>query len=165
VTNPTIIYLLRHAKAGDREAWTEPDELRPLTNKGRRQAERLVRTLRDAELARVISSPYVRCVQTVRPLALERGLAIELSDALAEGAPTAAVLSLVEGVSSVPSVLCSHGDVIPAVVLSLAGRGMSLEGPRDWKKASLWALEHLDGRFVRATYVPPPPVDRRPRGD
>ena len=35
------VHLVRHAHAGDAERWEGPDELRPLTAKGRRQAERL----------------------------------------------------------------------------------------------------------------------------
>jgi phosphohistidine phosphatase SixA len=36
------IYLVRHAKAKNRLGWTEPDDLRPLTKMGFRQAEALV---------------------------------------------------------------------------------------------------------------------------
>ena len=152
-------YLVRHAKAGDRERWKEPDELRPLTKKGRRQAEALVEVFRGLDIARVISSPYVRCVQTVRPLALDRGLPVDTSDVLAEGAATSEVLALLEELASTPTVLCSHGDVIPALVLHLVDRGATISGERDWKKGSIWVLERGDGRVVRASYLPPPDVD------
>ena len=150
------VYLVRHAKAGDRSRWTEPDELRPLSSKGKRQAEALALRFRTLEVARVITSPHLRCVQTVRPLAIDREIPLELSEALAEGAPTQAALALVEESAEAPTVLCSHGDIIPAVVLALADRGMALQGSRDWKKASTWVLESVDGRFTRARYIPPP---------
>ena len=35
------LHLLRHAHAGDPEAWSGDDALRPLTRKGRRQCELL----------------------------------------------------------------------------------------------------------------------------
>jgi 8-oxo-(d)GTP phosphatase len=149
------VYLVRHGKAGSRSSWTEADELRPLSKTGRRQAESLVKAFRGRDVDRVISSPYVRCVQTVRPLALDRGLSVEVADVLAEGAPLAAVLDLVEELSSTPAVLCSHGDVIPAVVLHLAEGGMRIDGERDWQKGSVWVLEREDGRFATGRYLAP----------
>jgi 8-oxo-dGTP pyrophosphatase MutT (NUDIX family) len=149
-------YLVRHGRAGSRSAWTEDDEARPLSKRGRRQAERLVEAFRGVEVRRVISSPFVRCVQTVRPLALDRGLPVETSEALREGAPVSAALALLAEIADTPSVLCSHGDVIPAVVLHFAELDMRVEGERDWRKGSFWALERRDGRFVSARYVPPP---------
>lgn len=146
------LYLVRHAKAGSRDAWTEDDRLRPLSKAGRRQAEGLVQAFRGIEVERVISSPYVRCVQTVRPLALDRGLPVETSAALAEGAPPERVLELLEETTRTPSVLCTHGDLVPAVVLHAAERGAELVGERSWKKGSVWVLERRDGEVVRATY-------------
>ena len=90
----TPLYLLRHAKAKDREKWTEPDDLRPLTKEGWRQAEALVDLYADQEFARFLSSPYVRCVQTLEPLAKARGLPLETADELAEGAPLEATYEL-----------------------------------------------------------------------
>src|SRR5262249_55413614 len=63
------VYLVRHAKAGSREQWRADDDLRPLTTKGWRQAEGLVEAFADRPLASILSSPAVRCVQTVEPLA------------------------------------------------------------------------------------------------
>ena len=153
-----LVYLVRHAKAGDRERWTEDDRLRPLTKKGRRQAEGLVQLFRRFEVTRIVSSPYLRCVQTVRPLALARGLTIELSDALAEGAPTADAVALLDAPSS-GGVFCSQGDVIPAVIDHLRGTGMLIDGEVGWKKGSVWILERRVGRYIRARYVPPPRFD------
>jgi len=152
----TRVYLVRHAKAGDRDAWTEADELRPLTKKGSRQAEGLVRLLDGAPIGRIASSPHVRCVQTVRPLALERQLPLELSEDLAEGTSIARAMTFLDENGDTPAVFCSHGDVIPALVLALAEQGMAIEGDREWKKGSIWLLERQDGRFVRGTYVAPP---------
>ena len=152
------LYLVRHAKAGDRERWTEDDRLRPLTKKGRRQAEGLVQLFRRLEVTRIVSSPYLRCVQTVRPLALARGLTIELSEALVEGASTADAVALLDASSS-GGVLCSHGDVIPAVIDHLRGIGMLIDGEIGWKKGSVWTLERRLVRYVRARYVPPPRFD------
>jgi 8-oxo-(d)GTP phosphatase len=99
------LLLVRHAGAGDRKSWEGDDRLRPLDELGRVQAERLVEVLAGHRIARVCSSPYVRCVQTVERL----GLPVERRDELAEGAGLSALASVAaEG----PGVLCVHGDVL-----------------------------------------------------
>jgi 8-oxo-dGTP pyrophosphatase MutT (NUDIX family)/phosphohistidine phosphatase SixA len=150
------VYLVRHAKAGARSAWTEADELRPLSKNGRRQANGLVKMFRGLHVDRVVSSPYVRCVQTVRPLALDRGLPVEVTDVLAEGSTLEAVMGLLEELSTAPAVVCSHGDVIPAIVEHAEVLGAELDGPHEWKKGSVWVAERQDGHIARLRYLPPP---------
>ena len=59
------VLLVRHAKAGSRKDWSGDDRLRPLSKAGHRQAEALVPLLVGYPITRVLSSPFVRCVQTV----------------------------------------------------------------------------------------------------
>jgi 8-oxo-dGTP pyrophosphatase MutT (NUDIX family) len=151
-------YLVRHAKAGDRTMWTEDDRLRPLSKKGRRQAEQLVVAFRNREIGSVISSPSLRCVQTVRPLALDRGLALVTDAALAEGAPLERALDLLDRVATTPAVLCTHGDLIPLVIEHLRDVGVEIDDDADWKKGSIWAVERAGGSVVRASYEPPPAI-------
>jgi phosphohistidine phosphatase SixA/8-oxo-dGTP pyrophosphatase MutT (NUDIX family) len=151
-------YLVRHAKAGGRDAWPGDDRSRPLSKAGRRQAKGLVRILSSRIIERILSSPAHRCTETVAPLADQRGLPIEECDELLEGAPLAGVLGVLDELRSTPSVLCAHGDLIPAVIEDLEAR-RALVGPdRGWKKGSVWVLEREAGLVVRATYVPPPDV-------
>ena len=65
------VILLRHASAGDRSTWDGDDMLRPLDKRGRKQAAKLRDELRSRGVKRVVSSPYVRCMQTVAPLGLD----------------------------------------------------------------------------------------------
>jgi phosphohistidine phosphatase SixA len=146
------VVVVRHAKAGDREAWHEDDRLRPLSRKGKAQAEALVGLLAGEPVDRVLSSPFVRCVQTVRPLALNRSVPIEEHDALAEGASVRDALALVRG-SGGAVVVCSHGDVIPDLVMSLADRGVEMRDPPAWKKGSVWVLEREAGLFTVVRYL------------
>ena len=81
----TRLLLIRHAHAGDRARWRGPDDQRPLSEKGWRQARGLVPLLSDDGLARIRSSPSLRCVQTVLPLAEARGLQVEEDPRLHEG--------------------------------------------------------------------------------
>jgi 8-oxo-(d)GTP phosphatase len=78
------VLVIRHASAGDREDWEGDDRLRPLDAKGFAQAARLVELLDGYEISRVVSSPAVRCVQTVEPLAHVRGLHVDVREELAE---------------------------------------------------------------------------------
>ena len=149
------VYLVRHAKAGNRETWTEDDRLRPLSRKGRIQAEALAAMFEGVSVDRVLTGPSVRCVQTVRPLALACRIPLEEWGALAEGADPLATLSLLRS-SGGTVVACSHGDVIPAVMDTLAERGLSIDDPSLCKKGSTWVLERDGGLFTEARYVPPP---------
>ena len=146
------VYLVRHAKAGDRDAWPEDDLLRPLSKKGRAQAEGLVDLFRDEAIDHVLSSPAVRCVQTVRPLAIARSIPVEEHGFLAEGTPTPDALGLVRSRGGAVA-MCSHGDVIPAVVLTLAEHGVEMHDAPLWKKGSTWVLERDGGLFTAVRYL------------
>jgi len=154
------LYLVRHAKAGDRAKWSAPDQLRPLSKKGRVQADGLVGQLGDRGVTRILSSPFVRCVQTVEPLATHLDLKVEEHDVLAEDshAGDAAVLARDLVRDGEHAVLCSHGDVIPRFLDHLMGvDGMSLEAEFACAKGSTWILEaDPSARFTRGMYLSPP---------
>jgi phosphohistidine phosphatase SixA len=119
-----VIVLLRHASAGDREEWSDDDRLRPLDHRGRRQADELRRLLAELGISRVLTSPYVRCVDTVVPLARHLDVDAELSDALAEGGSRAEALEhLREAGDGV--VHCTHGDVIELLLGRPLKKGMA----------------------------------------
>jgi 8-oxo-(d)GTP phosphatase len=155
-------YVVRHVKAGDRQAFQEPDELRGITKRGRRQAKRLAEFFEGRLLGRLFSSPYLRCTQTFEPLAEARGLEIELAPELAEGAPAAAAEALVlAAASDGPAAFCTHGDVQQSLIENLLERGVRLAGDAiGFAKGSIWVLEVRDGLIVAASYVPPPPDDK-----
>jgi broad specificity phosphatase PhoE len=149
--------LVRHAKAGDRAAWLGAAPDRPLTKAGRRQADALVARLGDLAPTRVESSPYARCVATVAPLADHLGLAVELDDAWAEGATFERAWERVLELGRGDAVVCSHGDVIGAVLVHASDRGCELPGNRI-EKASAWLLDIVDDEVIAARYLSPPPV-------
>ena len=155
------VYVVRHAHAGDRSKWKGPDDLRPLSKKGRRQAGALVGLLAGEgvhRIHRILSSPSLRCVQTVDPLAAHLGLSVEVDDALAEGASEDEVVDLVRKVAAENAALCTHGDVIPTLLEGLERRdGLELPDGYPCAKGSVWVLEEdADGRFVSARYLAAP---------
>lgn len=150
------VLLVRHAQALPRSTWETDDRERPLSARGRKQSRGLVAELMAYKPATVLSSPYVRCVDTVRPLAEAVGLDVKSVEALAEGELDAGLL-LVRSMARDSVVMCSHGDIIPAVLDALAREdGVDLGRSPRWAKASVWVLQTRKGKFVTAKYLPPP---------
>jgi hypothetical protein len=82
-------------------------------------------------------------------------LSIEIDDALAEGSGLAA-LALVRKVAQEKIAICTHGDVIPDILVALADEDHLDLGARPRQaKGSVWILDAEKGRFVKAVYLPP----------
>lgn len=150
------LYLVRHAKAGERRLWDGDDLERPLSPKGWKQAELLASRLATLDISSLHSSPYMRCVQTLEPLALWLDRTIEIDTRLSEEEPFEPMLELLTEVPD-GAVMCSHGDMIPATIGALERRGTEIRTPPDWRKASVWVLRrNKHGKIVHATVWPPP---------
>lgn len=153
------VFLVRHGNAGSRARWLADDRTRPLTSQGRYQAADLVEVLGGLGVARIISSPFRRCIETVAPLGAALGLPTEIDDALAEG-PGGPAMKLVRSLCGEHAVVCSHGDIIPSVLDTLVREdGLVLGSEARCQKGSTWILEPspaLDGSYVSMSYVPPP---------
>lgn len=147
--------LVRHAVAQPREGWEDHDDDRPLDERGREQAAGLVGVLAGFPVTRVLSSPAVRCVETVAPLAAARGLVVEPTEALAEGIGRQA-LELVLSLAGEAVILCSHGDVIPDILAALGPEGRAAAGSR-CQKGSTWVLVDGEAKPRPWGYVLPPP--------
>ena len=79
------LHFLRHAHAGDPEAWTGDDAARPLSDKGEKQADRLGAFLAGVGFKpdAIISSPKLRAAQTAEIVANHLGIQISFDDRLA----------------------------------------------------------------------------------
>jgi broad specificity phosphatase PhoE len=151
------VFVVRHAHAGDRSRWEGDDRLRPLSGKGRRQVGALTERLEGEGVELLLSSPYVRCVDTLRPLADRLGIEVDSDPRLAEGTGDAAWELAGELASDGRNaVLCSHGDVIPALLRRWAVDGVDFSHGLTWPKASTWVLSGRNGMWARADYEPPP---------
>jgi 8-oxo-dGTP diphosphatase len=151
------LFLVRHAKAGKRRDWDGDDMLRPLDKIGYLQAEAIALRLAGKSPTDLFASRYVRCVQTLEPLAQRLGQSVTINDHLTEGADFRATIdwmtTLAEG-----TVMCSHGDVIPEVIAALERRGLDIAGDPDWRKATVWVLERESDEFVAGKVWSPPAV-------
>jgi 8-oxo-dGTP diphosphatase len=160
-SDTATLYLVRHAKAGDRSRWSGDDVLRPLSGKGRRQAvslcERLLPLVAAQPGAVLLSSTYLRCLQTLEPLAARLHSRVLADDRLTEGAGFEGVLEMIETIPN-GSVMCSHGDIIPAVMAALERRHTNITSEPDWRKGSVWVLDRRGDHIETATVWPPPDV-------
>ncbi len=153
-----MVYLIRHAHAGAKREWDGPDGLRPLSGRGLLQAATLVDQLAGLPVERILSSPTVRCRQTVEPLATVRGLGVDDDDTLAVGAPTDDLERLLADPANEHTVVCTHGESIGELFEHFGDRLGLPDGPR-WQKGSIWLLDGIggDGGRPTATYLPPQP--------
>jgi 8-oxo-(d)GTP phosphatase len=141
------ILLVRHATAGSRAAWEGDDRLRPLDATGHAQAAWLAQQLAASGAGRVLSSPYLRCLQTAEPVAELLGLPVEPRPQLAEGGSAPALWALLAGLRGEPApcILCTHGDMAKQL----------LEPGAECAKGSLWTLEWRDRDLAPVRYLPP----------
>lgn len=152
-----MLYFVRHAKAGSRSSWTGDDRLRPLTKNGEAQAKAIAEELADEATGLLLSSPWMRCMQTLEPLAQLIGTKVVPEPRLGEEQSVEGALEFVYALPE-GSVMCGHGDLLPAAIDALQRRGCHIEGEPDFRKGCTWVLERVDGMFVRAFVRPPPSV-------
>lgn len=79
-----LLHLVRHADAGDPAAWTGPDATRPLSDKGRGQADRLGSFLAGVgfRVDAIITSPKLRAKETAELVAGHLGVGVSVDDRL-----------------------------------------------------------------------------------
>ena len=150
-------YVVRHGKAGKPEEWTGDDRLRPLSKKGVKQAEELVGLYAKFDISDVYSSAYLRCVQTVEPLAEARRLKVKLSPSLEFGHGLEGLGEFLGDRALDGVVLSTHGDITAELVEDLVAREVIKQGYGGLQKGSTWVLEVDDhGVTERARFIGAP---------
>jgi phosphohistidine phosphatase len=117
------LYLLRHAHAGNPDAWTGDDAERPLSSKGRGQADRLARFLASAgvKVDSIVTSPKVRARQTAEPVATALGVHYITDPRLASGLDEGLVEQIVADAGGDRVMLVGHDPDFSDVAASLVG--------------------------------------------
>ena len=155
-TELSTVVLVRHARAGQRDAFSGDDDDRPLDGKGIRQAAALTQELLAFGPSAVASAPLVRCRQTVERLAGRLRTTVGDEPALSESEyqhdPAAARRRVTElalrDTGSGPVVVCSQGGVIPGVIRSLASRANLAVPTTATPKGAYWVLS-FEGKQLR----------------
>src|SRR6267154_2527110 len=151
-----VAYVVRHAKAGDRSDWSGDDRARPLTKSGQRQAEGLVDMLEGEPIDKILSSGYLRCMQTVEPLGARRTRSVEPVRGLEEGAGGESVLRLIQKHRGRHLVLCTHGNVMEELLEGLIAQGLVERARANMEKGSTWVLDETGGKITGARYLAAP---------
>jgi phosphohistidine phosphatase SixA len=150
-----MIYLIRHAHAGNKQTWRGPDDQRPLSATGQHEAAGLIRQLRAHPITTLVSSPALRCQQTLQPLAERRRLPITCDQRLRVDATVDQAAMLLFRPDLEDAVLCTHGELIGQLLEMLRARGTPISQHAQWPKASTWLLRVAGARITDATYLPP----------
>ena len=120
------LVVLRHGHARPKAVWGHDDADRPLSQVGALQAQALVPLLRAWSPARVVSSPWERCLQTVEPYLARTGAPLRVKGRLSEAGhrrEPARVGQLVARAVARgrPVIVCTHRPVLSTVLGALAG--------------------------------------------
>jgi phosphohistidine phosphatase len=118
------LYLLRHAHAGDPETWQGDDDERPLTDKGRRQSERLGQFLDSVGFRPdiIVSSPKRRALETARIVGKRLKTDVAVDERLADEVSLSTVEELLGAFEEARrAVLVGHDPDFSALVALLCG--------------------------------------------
>jgi 8-oxo-dGTP diphosphatase len=149
-----LCVLVRHARAGSKEEWQGPDELRPLDDQGVVEAARLASLLALFKPARVYAAPVNRCVETVAPL----GLVVRTDTIFGEtraAAPKAVADRIRELVAETGRVVVSsQGAVIPPTLMALKPPHPKAGETYATPKGHAWVLCFSGMQLVAADPLP-----------
>jgi phosphohistidine phosphatase SixA len=149
----STLYLLRHAHAGDPEAWSGPDELRPLSEKGKRQMKRLANFLAEGPVRpdAIVTSPKVRAEQTARAVAKVLDIPVRLDQRLAGGFGMRSLAEVLGSLEARQPILVGHDPDFSALLAGLLGsRGLEMRKGALAAIDLAWPLERGSGalRFL-----------------
>jgi phosphohistidine phosphatase len=136
------LYLLRHADAGDPEAWEGPDAARPLSDKGRRQSERLGRHLANVGFSpdAIVTSPKLRAAETAELVAAALGKPVATDDRLASGVGLGIAEAIHRGAGAPGRlVIVGHDPDFSELLSTLVGVELAM------KKGALARVDLADG--------------------
>jgi 8-oxo-dGTP diphosphatase len=151
------LIVVRHGIAKAKPAWSGPDLDRPLISKGERQAKAISACLSRYRPVRIVSSPSLRCRQTVEPLATTLRLPVEHAKGLATDAGSTAVGVIHQlvrsGLTSSTVVLCTHREVLAEALPALAREfGLTLPHRPPGAKGSWWILSFRNQKLRNIKY-------------
>ena len=170
-----------HMDAVGRNDWTGAPDDRPLTEAGKKQSQAICDLLSAEPVNGIFSSPAVRCRESLEPLSKRHGLPVvvlpgfkdtlgykapagwenpdrpsdPLGGAQSAGSAYAALREIQAAVPNGRAVLCSYGDIVPALLAFLSGANGTPMPPRNNKKGALFSVT-IDGDRVSLAGSEPP---------
>lgn len=143
------LIVLRHAKASPRNGYDGDDLERPLDESGFVEAKGLIGVLSAYGIRQVVSSPALRCVQTVEPFAHSISTFLEIDERMFEEAKPSLVrrslAALLE--RKKPTVVCTHRPNLPTIFDELGQKFADLNPGEavviHHRKGIVCAVEHI----------------------
>jgi broad specificity phosphatase PhoE len=180
-----ILDVIIHMDAVSRQAWSGPPDARPLTELGMRQAEHIAGVLEADGVDGLFTSVATRCRQSLEPLSARASLPIvvvedfrdtagyrapagwestegapahPLGGALAAGSASRGLKRIQEAVDDGRGVLCSYGDIVPALFAYLGGaHDLTVPGRGAFNEKGVVFRISVEGDVVAVTSTAPPP--------
>lgn len=152
------LIIVRHTKALERGDWDEDDSKRTLDERGLAQSERLIQHLEPFGIDEIYSSDYIRCVETVTPLAQSRGLKIteipNLNEANFEFDPERAI-SFANAVKQDEKniLICSHNPVIPTMLRGILNTKLKNKDLIKLEPGDAWIVHRVRGEIVGLDFL------------
>lgn len=152
-----MLSVVRHADAGDRDRFLGDDSLRPLSKRGHRQAKQLAKRLYGTTLD-LVSSPYLRCVETLAPTSYLLRRAMMLAPWLAEGQSAENALErLLELTDEIGGlVACTHSDVLQGMIVLATEMGAVPTSTPNLDKGATTEFTIISNKVVALSFVAPP---------
>jgi phosphohistidine phosphatase SixA len=143
-----VFVLVRHAHAGDKRRWPGPDDQRPLSPRGWAQARELAPVLAKLGVTRLLTSPSVRCQQTLFPAADQLLAVVQPVAALAPDAPMVDLLQLLASPAADAAALCTHRETLESLSLAWKPAWCQLTGSAapdlsGTPKGGCWIVDHF----------------------
>jgi phosphohistidine phosphatase SixA len=143
-----VFVLVRHAHAGDKRRWPGPDDQRPLSPRGWVQARELAPVLAKLGVTRLLTSPSVRCQQTLFPAADQLLAVVQPVAALAPDAPMVDLLQLLASPAADAAALCTHRETLESLSLAWKPAWCQLTGSAapdlsGTPKGGWWIVDHF----------------------
>ena len=152
------LIILRHTKALERGDWDETDSQRTLNEYGFDQAQLLIKHLEPYAIEEIYTSDYLRCVQTVTPIAHSRGLTIthvpSLNEETFESDPTRSVAfanALKQDEKNI--LICSHNPVIPTMLRGILNTKLKNKDLIKLEPGDAWIVHRVKGEIVGLDYL------------
>jgi phosphohistidine phosphatase SixA len=153
------LIILRHATALARGDWDADDSLRPLSELGYQQAEKLIAHLAPFGISELYTSNYTRCVETVTPIAEKLGLPVmqtrELNEEIFEldsGKAIDFANALKQDEKNI--LICSHNPVIPTMLRGILQAKLKNREIIKLEPGDAWVVHRSHGEIVGLDFLP-----------
>jgi 8-oxo-dGTP diphosphatase len=152
------LIILRHTKALERGDWDDLDSKRTLDEKGILQSEKLLMHFAPFAIDEIYSSDYLRCVQTVTPLADARKLRIteipNLNEETFDIDPERSI-SFANAVKQDEKniLICSHNPVIPTMLRGILNTKLKNKDLIKLEPGDAWIVHRVRGEIVAVDFL------------